>query len=130
MMSMASKKRVRAVVPAARPSVHGHRTHRERPTKVRRVRSKRVARQRVNRCRLQNRLNTTDGTGHGRVVKIVNVAKSMMLDVGSAPLLYLMIALSVVSMAIVLERAWLFGTMREDLDALLRDLAAYLSVHD
>jgi biopolymer transport protein ExbB len=33
-------------------------------------------------------------------------------------------------MAIVLERAWLFVTMREDLDALLRDLGAYLSAGD
>jgi biopolymer transport protein ExbB len=63
-------------------------------------------------------------------VKIVLVAKSMMLTAGSAPLLYLMIALSVVSLAIMLERAWLFGTMREDLDALLRDLGAYLSAGD
>jgi biopolymer transport protein ExbB len=63
-------------------------------------------------------------------VKIVIAAKSMMLLAGSAPLLYLMIALSVISMAIMLERAWVFGTMREDLDALLRDLGAYLSTGD
>jgi biopolymer transport protein ExbB len=64
------------------------------------------------------------------LVKIVLLAKSMMLQAGSAPLLYLMIALSVVSMAVVLERAWLFGSMREDVDALLRDLGAYLSTND
>ena len=77
-----------------------------------------------------DRLNSRVATGHRGIVKIVTVAKSMMLDVGSAPLLYLMVALSIVSMAIMLERAWLFGTMRADLDALLRDLAAYLSVRD
>jgi len=63
-------------------------------------------------------------------VKIVLLAKSMMLQAGSAPLLYLMIALSVVSLAIMLERAWFFGRMREDLDTLLRDLGAYLSSGD
>ncbi len=54
----------------------------------------------------------------------------MMLEAGSAPLLYLMIALSVMSMAIMLERAWLFGSTREDLDMLLRDLGVYLSAGD
>ena len=63
-------------------------------------------------------------------MKIVLLAKTMMLQAGSAPLLYLMIALSVVSMAIMLERAWFFGIMREDLDTLLRDLGAYLSAGD
>src|SRR4051812_15674221 len=77
-----------------------------------------------------DRLNSRVATGHRWIVKIVTVAKSMMQGVGSAPLLYLMIALSIVSTAIMLERAWLFATMRADLDALLRDLTAYLSVRD
>ena len=63
-------------------------------------------------------------------MNIVLVAKSMMLQAGSAPLLYLMIALSVVSLAIMLERAWFFGRMRENLDTLLHDLGAYLSAGD
>jgi biopolymer transport protein ExbB len=78
----------------------------------------------------ERRLNTRRRTGHRQTMKIVLVAKSMMLQAGSAPLLYLMIALSIVSLAIMLERAWFFGTMRENLDALLRDLGAYLSAGD
>jgi biopolymer transport protein ExbB len=77
-----------------------------------------------------SKLNTRLSCGHGGVVKIVLVTKSMMLTAGSAPLLYLMIALSIVSMAVMLERAWVFGRMHENLDALLRDLGAYLSAGD
>jgi biopolymer transport protein ExbB len=61
---------------------------------------------------------------------IVNVAKSVMLVAGAAPLLYLMLALSVLSMAICLERAWVFERMREDVEVLARDLKTYLSNGD
>ena len=63
-------------------------------------------------------------------MQIVNVTKTMMLLAGSAPILYLMIALSVISMAICLERAWVFGAMREDVEGLARDLKTYLSTGD
>jgi biopolymer transport protein ExbB len=63
-------------------------------------------------------------------MKIVLWTKSMMLSAGAAPILYLMIALSIVSLAIMLERAWLFRTMREDLESLARDLHTYLSAGD
>ena len=63
-------------------------------------------------------------------MQIVNVTKTMMLLSGSAPLLYLMIALSVISMAICFERAWVFGTMSDDVESLARDLKTYLSTGD
>ena len=55
-------------------------------------------------------------------MQIVNVTKSMTLMTGSAPILYFMIALSVISMAICLERAWFFESMRDDIEGLARDL--------
>ena len=47
-----------------------------------------------------------------------------------APILYLMIALSVISMAVCFERAWVFGTMTDDVESLARDLKTYLSTGD
>jgi biopolymer transport protein ExbB len=61
---------------------------------------------------------------------IVTVAKAMMLLSGSAPLLYLMMALSVASLAICIERAWVFESMRDDVEVLARDLKTYLSSGD
>jgi biopolymer transport protein ExbB len=41
-----------------------------------------------------------------------------------------MLVLSVISLAIMLERAWLFWSIRDDIDGLMRDLAARLRAGD
>jgi biopolymer transport protein ExbB len=61
---------------------------------------------------------------------IVTYTKSLMLRAGAAPLLWLMLALSVLSVAIMLERAWLFFRARDDLEGLARDLRVYLGAGD
>ena len=60
-------------------------------------------------------------------MNIVERSKDMLLEVGAAPILYLMIALSVVSLAIVLERAWFFLVSAEDLGRLAQALDEQLS---
>jgi len=63
-------------------------------------------------------------------MNIVERSKDMLLEVGAAPILYLMIALSVVSLAIVLERAWFFLITAEDLTRLARALDEKLAAGD
>ena len=63
-------------------------------------------------------------------MNVVNLTKSLLLDIGSSPVLYLMIGLSVGSIAVILERAWVFAHSEEDLDALDRDLFTYLESSD
>src|SRR4051812_28903982 len=63
-------------------------------------------------------------------MNIVTLTKSLMQSAGPAPLMYLMIALSVVSAAIILERAWVFYRVAEDPEALARDLRSYLAQAD
>jgi biopolymer transport protein ExbB len=53
-----------------------------------------------------------------------------MLRAGAAPLLWVMFALSVLSVAVMMERAWLFFRARDDIDALARDLRVYLGAGD
>ena len=60
-------------------------------------------------------------------MNIVERSKDMLLEVGAAPILYLMIALSVVSLAIVLERAWFFLVSAEDLGRLAQALDEQLA---
>ena len=57
-------------------------------------------------------------------------AKTWMTAFGAAPILYLMLALSVVSLSIILERACTFAIRYEDPRSLGRDLRAYLSSND
>jgi biopolymer transport protein ExbB len=52
--------------------------------------------------------------------------KSAMVGLGASWVLWLMLALSVVSLAIMLERAWLFWSLRDDIAALMRDLGRFL----
>ncbi len=52
--------------------------------------------------------------------------KSAMVGAGAEWVLWLMLALSVISLAIMLERAWLFYTLRDDVEALMRDLGKLL----
>jgi biopolymer transport protein ExbB len=53
-----------------------------------------------------------------------------MVGAGAEWVLWLMLALSVISLAIMLERAWLFYTLRDDVEAIMRDLAKLLRAGD
>ena len=59
-------------------------------------------------------------------MNIVERTKEILLRVGAAPIMYLMIALSVVSMAIMLERALLFISLRANLERLAKELSQKL----
>jgi len=56
--------------------------------------------------------------------------KSAMVGLGASWVLWLMLALSVISLAIMLERAWLFWSLRDDLPTLMRDLGRFLRAGD
>src|SRR5579883_2248291 len=49
-----------------------------------------------------------------------------MVGLGTGWILVLMLVLSVVSLAIMLERAWLYWSLRDDIDELMRDLGRLL----
>jgi len=49
-----------------------------------------------------------------------------MVGLGTGWILVLMLLLSVVSLAIMLERAWLYWSLRDDIDGLMRDLGRLL----
>lgn len=59
-------------------------------------------------------------------MRITLLVKSWMAQLGAAPIMFLMLALSVVSIAVILERAFTFARRREDAASLGRDLRAYL----
>jgi len=61
---------------------------------------------------------------------IVERSKHILLEVGATPILYLMIALSVVSVAIMIERAWFFTMISENIARLAEALAGRLNEHD
>ena len=63
-------------------------------------------------------------------MNIVERSKHILLEVGATPILYLMIGLSVVSVAIMIERAWFFAAARENIERLARALSARLSEED
>jgi biopolymer transport protein ExbB len=63
-------------------------------------------------------------------MRITLLVKSWMAQLGAAPIMFLMLALSVASIAVILERAFLFARRREDPSALARDLRAYLNEGD
>jgi biopolymer transport protein ExbB len=63
-------------------------------------------------------------------MNIVERSKDILLQVGAAPILYLMLALSVISIAVMLERAWFFFVSSEDLSKLARALDDKLSAGD
>lgn len=60
-------------------------------------------------------------------MNIVDQAQSTLLSVGAAPILYLMIALSVVSASVILERTWFFLRIREDVRRLALSVSERLS---
>ncbi len=63
-------------------------------------------------------------------MNIVERSKVILLDIGASPILYLMIALSVVSVAIMLERALFFFRVRENLQSLASQLSLALGQGD
>ena len=63
-------------------------------------------------------------------MNIVERSKLILLDIGASPILYLMIALSVVSVAIMVERTLFFMRVRENLQRLAAELAAALDRGD
>jgi biopolymer transport protein ExbB len=63
-------------------------------------------------------------------MNIVERSKHVLLEVGATPILYLMIGLSVVSLAIMIERGWFFAAVSENIERLASALAARLGVDD
>lgn len=63
-------------------------------------------------------------------MNIVERSKTLLLDVGASPILYLMIALSVISLAVMIERAWFFFRISENLEQLAAKLDARLALAD
>jgi biopolymer transport protein ExbB len=63
-------------------------------------------------------------------MNIVSRAKAIMLAMGASPVMALMIVLSVISVAIILERAWFFTTVRGNVRSLARELADRLAEGD
>ncbi len=63
-------------------------------------------------------------------MNVVAKSKSLMLAMGAAPVMWLMIGLSVISLALILERGWFFYSVSDDLEALLRALSDRLREND
>jgi biopolymer transport protein ExbB len=63
-------------------------------------------------------------------MNIVERSKVILLDIGASPIMYLMIALSVVSVAIMLERTLFFFRVRENLQRLASELSLALGQGD
>lgn len=57
---------------------------------------------------------------------LIDRVKSAMVGLGTGWVLVLMLLLSVISLAIMLERAWLYWSLRDDIDELMRDLGKLL----
>jgi len=55
-------------------------------------------------------------------MNVVIRAKALMLALGASPILYLMLALSIVSLAIIVERAWFFFRATGNVEKLAADL--------
>lgn len=62
--------------------------------------------------------------------QLIERVKSAMVGLGAGWLLVLMLVLSVVSLAIMLERAFLYWSLRDDIPALMKDLARLLRASD
>jgi biopolymer transport protein ExbB len=59
-------------------------------------------------------------------MNIVERSKDILLQIGASPILYLMLGLSVMSIAVMLERAWFFMSTSENLERLARGLEEHL----
>jgi biopolymer transport protein ExbB len=62
--------------------------------------------------------------------EIIERVKNAMVGAGAAWVLWLMLILSVVSVAIMLERAWLYFSLRDDVNTLMRELGKLLRSGD
>jgi biopolymer transport protein ExbB len=62
--------------------------------------------------------------------EVIDRIKSALTGLGTLWILVLMVILSVVSIAIMLERFWLYWTLRDDVPSLMRDLARLLREGD
>jgi biopolymer transport protein ExbB len=60
------------------------------------------------------------------VNSLIERVKSAMVGLGTGWILMLMLVLSIISLAIMLERAWLYWSLRDDIEALMRDLGRLL----
>lgn len=61
---------------------------------------------------------------------MIERVKSAMVGLGAGWVLILMLVLSVISLAIMLERAWLYWSLRDDVAGLMRDLGRLLRTGD
>ena len=61
---------------------------------------------------------------------VIERIKSAITGLGTLWILLLLVALSVISIAIMLERFWLYWTLRDDVPSLMRDLARLLREGD
>ncbi len=61
---------------------------------------------------------------------MIERVKSAMVGLGTGWVLILMLILSVISLAIMLERAWLYWSLRDDIPSLMRDLGRMLRAGD
>ena len=57
---------------------------------------------------------------------LIERVKSAMVGLGTGWILLLMLFLSIVSLAIMLERAWLYWSLRDDIEELMRDFGRLL----
>src|SRR5258708_13597277 len=65
--------------------------------------------------------------GRGKPVNsLIERVKSAMVGLGTGWILALMLLLSIMSLAIMLERAWLYWSLRDDIEDLMRDLGKLL----
>lgn len=64
------------------------------------------------------------------LMDIVSQGKTLMLALGASKIMYLMLGLSVLSLAIILERAWFFFRTSDNLERLARQLDAHLESGD
>jgi biopolymer transport protein ExbB len=60
------------------------------------------------------------------VNSLIERVKSAMVGLGTGWILLLMLLLSIMSLAVMLERAWLYWSLRDDIDELMRDLGRLL----
>ncbi len=61
---------------------------------------------------------------------LIERVKSAMVGLGTGWILVLMLVLSVISLAIMLERTWLYWSLRDDVEGLMRDLGKLLRTGD
>jgi biopolymer transport protein ExbB len=64
------------------------------------------------------------------VNSIIERVKSAMVGLGTGWILVLMLLLSIISLAIMLERVWLYWSLRDDIDGLMRDFGRLLRGND